>query len=79
MLDKLAGHSYYCFLDGYSGYNQVAIAPEDKEKTTFTCPSVTFPFRKNAFWAMQYPNNFSKMYDGYICLSGRRNYENLYG
>ena len=21
MLDRLAGHSYYCFLDGYSGYN----------------------------------------------------------
>ena len=21
MLDRLAGHNYYCFLDGYSGYN----------------------------------------------------------
>ena len=21
MLDKLVGHSHYCFLDGYSGYN----------------------------------------------------------
>ena len=21
MLDRLVGHSYYCFLDGYSGYN----------------------------------------------------------
>ena len=29
MLDRLAGHEYYCFLDGYSGYNQIAIAPED--------------------------------------------------
>jgi hypothetical protein len=29
MLEKLAGHSYYCFLDGYNGYNQIAIAPED--------------------------------------------------
>ena len=29
MLDKLAGHLYYCFLDGYFGYNQIAIAPED--------------------------------------------------
>ena len=39
MLDRLAGYSYYCFLDGYSGYNQIAIAPEDQEKTTFTCPT----------------------------------------
>ena len=29
MLDRLAGHEYYCFLDGYSDYNKIAIAPED--------------------------------------------------
>ena len=29
MLDRLAGHSHSCFLDGYFGYNQIAIAPED--------------------------------------------------
>ena len=38
MMDRLAGHSYFYFLDGYSGYNQITIAPEDQEKTTFTCP-----------------------------------------
>ena len=30
MLDRLAGHEYYCFLDGYSGYNQIAIALENQ-------------------------------------------------
>ena len=35
MLDRLVSHPHYCFLDGYSGYNQIAIA---QEKTTFTCP-----------------------------------------
>ena len=49
MLDRLAGHEYYCFLDGYSGYNQIAIAPEDQEKTTFTCPYGTFAFRRMPF------------------------------
>ena len=44
MLDRLAGHPYFCFLDGYSRYNQISIAPEDQEKTTFTCPYVTFAF-----------------------------------
>ena len=29
MLERLVGHGYYCFLDGYSGYNQIPIAPED--------------------------------------------------
>ncbi|KAL5550284.1 hypothetical protein UlMin_000460 [Ulmus minor] len=38
MLERLSGHDYYCFLDGYSGYNQIPLAPEDQEKTTFTCP-----------------------------------------
>ena len=27
MLDRLVGHPHFCFLDGYSGYNQIAIAP----------------------------------------------------
>ena len=36
MLERLAGHSHHCFVDGFSGYNQIAIAPEDQEKTTFT-------------------------------------------
>ena len=29
MLDKLARHPHYCFLDGYSGYSQIVIAFED--------------------------------------------------
>ena len=49
MLDRLTGHLYYCFLDGYSGYNQIAIAPKDHEKTTFTCPYDTFAFRRMPF------------------------------
>ena len=49
MLDWLAGHEYHCFLDGYSGYNQITIAPEDQEKTTFTCSYGTFAFRRMPF------------------------------
>ena len=49
MLDRLAGHHHFCFLDGYLGYNQIAIAPEDQEKTTFTCPYGTFAFRRMPF------------------------------
>ncbi|CAM8959634.1 unnamed protein product [Rhodiola kirilowii] len=29
MLDRLAGKPYFCFLDGFSGYNQIPIALED--------------------------------------------------
>ncbi|CAL8089120.1 unnamed protein product [Prunus armeniaca] len=44
MLERLAGHSDYCFLDGYLGCNQIALALEDQEKTTFTCPFGTFAY-----------------------------------
>ncbi|XP_062080896.1 uncharacterized protein LOC133785693 [Humulus lupulus] len=42
MLDRLAGREYYCFLDGYSGYNKIEVALEDQHKTTFTCPYEVF-------------------------------------
>src|SRR3954464_859189 len=60
MLEKLAGNSYYCFLDGYSGYNQVCIAPEDQEKTTFTYPSGTFAFRRMTFGLCNAPTTFQR-------------------
>ena len=49
MLDILVGHDYYCFIDGYLGYNQIVIAPEDQDKTIFTCLYGTFAFRRMPF------------------------------
>jgi len=49
MLERLAGHSYYYFLDGYSVYNQIPIAREDQEKTTFTCLFGIFAYRRMPF------------------------------
>jgi hypothetical protein len=55
MVERLAGHEYYCFLDGYSGYNQV---PEDQEKMTFTCPFGTFAYRRMPFGLCNAPATF---------------------
>nr|GEU59689.1 hypothetical protein [Tanacetum cinerariifolium] len=34
MLERFTEHEYDCFLDGFSGYIQIPIAPKDLEKTT---------------------------------------------
>ena len=60
MLDRLAGKEFFCFLDGYSGYNQIAVAPEDQEKTTFTCPYDTFAFRWMPFGLCNAPATFQR-------------------
>ncbi|GJW52157.1 reverse transcriptase domain-containing protein [Tanacetum coccineum] len=52
MLERLAGNEFYCFLDGFSGYFQIPIDPQDQEKTTFTCPYGTFAYRRMPFGLM---------------------------
>jgi hypothetical protein len=39
-------------LDGFSGYNQVLVHPDDQEKTTFTTPWGTFMYVKMPFGLM---------------------------
>ncbi|XP_075110335.1 uncharacterized protein LOC142181280 [Nicotiana tabacum] len=60
MLDRLDGRAFYCFLDGYLGYNQILIALEDQEKTTFTCPYGTFAFSRMPFGLCNAPTTFQR-------------------
>ena len=36
LVDNIAGSALMSFMDGFSGYNQIKMAPEDMTKTTFT-------------------------------------------
>ena len=60
MLERLAGKAYYCFLDGYSGYNQIAVDPRDQEKTAFTCPFGVFAYRRMPFRLCNAPATFQR-------------------
>ncbi|GKA28481.1 reverse transcriptase domain-containing protein [Tanacetum coccineum] len=63
MLERLSGNEYYCFLDGFSGYFQIPLAPEDQEKTTFTYPYGTFAYRRMPFGLCNAPATFQ------ICMT----------
>ncbi|GJU90714.1 reverse transcriptase domain-containing protein [Tanacetum coccineum] len=57
---RLAGNEYYYFLDGFSGYFQIPIDPQDQEKTTFTCPYGTFAYRRMPFGLCNAPGTFQR-------------------
>jgi hypothetical protein len=60
MLERLANHAYFCFLDGYSRFMQIPIHPDDQQKTTFTCPYGTFAYRRMLFGLCNAPTSFQR-------------------
>nr|GEY29104.1 reverse transcriptase domain-containing protein [Tanacetum cinerariifolium] len=60
MLERLAKNKFYCFLDGFSGYFQIPIDPQDQEKTTFTCPYGSFAYRRMPFGLCNAPGTFQR-------------------
>ncbi|XP_072062113.1 uncharacterized protein [Arachis hypogaea] len=62
MLERFARHEYYCFTDGYSGYNQIVVDPKDQEKTSFTCPYGVFAYRRMPIGLCNAPATFQRSY-----------------
>ena len=44
VLDNVGGQEVYSFTDGFSGYHQILIAPEDRHKTTFATKMGSFQY-----------------------------------
>ncbi|RVW15647.1 Transposon Ty3-G Gag-Pol polyprotein [Vitis vinifera] len=49
LVDSTASHSMVSFMDGFSGYNQILMASEDMEKTTFITEWGTYCYRVMPF------------------------------
>nr|GEX30498.1 reverse transcriptase domain-containing protein [Tanacetum cinerariifolium] len=60
MLERLVRNEYYCFLDGFWGYFQIPIDPQDQEKTSFTCHYGTFAYRHMPFGLCNAPGTFQR-------------------
>ena len=49
LVDSTAKNFLFSFMDGFSGYNQIRMAPEDHEKTTFVTMWGTFCYKVMPF------------------------------
>ena len=57
LIDSVAGNATFSFMDGFSGYNQIRMAPRDAEKTTFRTPKANFYYTVMHFGLKKSKNN----------------------
>jgi hypothetical protein len=63
ILQKVTGASRISMIDGFFGYNQISVMPEDREKTTFTTPWGTFMYANMPFGLMNAGATFQRAMD----------------
>ena len=61
VLDNVGGQEVYSFTDGFSGYHQIRIAPEDRHKTTFAIEMGSFQYTVMPFGLKNAPAMFSRV------------------
>ena len=49
LVDSTVGYAMLSFMDGFSGYNQIMTAPEDRDKTSFITKWSTYCYRVMSF------------------------------
>jgi hypothetical protein len=77
-MESLVGQNDYYFLDGYFRYTQVAVDPQDQEKTTFIFPFNTFSYRCMPFGLCN-ACHFPEMYDVDLLRHGGEIFGGIYG
>ena len=70
-LDSLAGSTYFTTLDLASGYWQVKIEDQDKEKTAFSTPNGHFEFNVMSIGLTNAPATFQHLMEMHSCWANR--------
>jgi hypothetical protein len=63
ILQKVVGSQKMSMLDGFSGYNQIMVHPDDREKMAFTTPLGMFMYVKMPFNLMKIGSTFQREMD----------------
>ena len=63
ILQMVSGSELFSLLDGFSGYNQVLVAEEDRLKTTFRTRLGTFAYRRIPFGLINIGATFQRAMD----------------
>ena len=63
ILDELAQAKFFTTLDATSGYYQLMVAPEDREKTAFRWKGGFYQFRRMPFGLCNAPSTFQRCMD----------------
>ena len=61
VIKRVAGAEAYSFLDGFLGYNQLSIDPQDQHKTAFAIERGTFAYKVMPFGLTNTPTNFQRL------------------
>ena len=66
-LDALGGSSWFCTLDLRSGYHNVVIAEQDRDKTQFITRRGTYRWKRMPFGLSTAPGTFQRLMDLVMC------------
>ena len=66
LVDSTTRHLMLSFMDGFSWYNQISMAPKDIEKTSFITEWGTYCYRGHTIWVEECRSHLSESYYYFI-------------
>ncbi|URD93608.1 Retrotransposon protein [Musa troglodytarum] len=75
LVDSTTGHARFSFMDAYSGYNQIRMAPEDQQHTAFHTPQGAYFYKVMPFGLKNAGATYQRMVNKVFAHQMGRNME----